>query len=579
MPISTHIADPRRARLALAAGAIGLFLNIPAHARATPSGSTSAPNSTSLTPTAPTATTLPSPVAGRTITFGVDSQYQPVEWTTPDGEPRGFQIDLIRAIADAAGFELRFVSSDWSQVREGFMAGRIDCVGMAVEPSRRDYADFSVPHSIAASELYVRTGTTTIDSVDDLAGKEVIVESGAASDEWLSARHPGVTIVRVPDETDAVTLLASGKHDAAILTQIGGRAAIRSRAVSNVTTVGPFVFALDYCFAVREGDEALLGAINQGLGMLKATGGYNRIYDRWFGATDRDTMPLRDVLKWATIVLVPLTIGALAVVLWTRTLRRRVRDRTRELEREIARREQWERRQTFMLRELDHRCKNTLSTVLSLADLTASATSNVPAFHADLARRVHALARSHEALAVNKWDGVHVLDLVRRLSGPYAGPETPRIDADGDNPMLPPEASQPLSLVLNELVSNSSKHGALARPAGVVEVSCAASGVEGFTLTWREPYLVPAGQSTGHGSRFLEDSGAPASAAPATIAPPNTAAAVAAAPITPRLGLSLVKALVEYEMGGTLSVRAEQGQFQAVITVHAPKRSEHPAGA
>lgn len=280
--------------------------------------------------------TEPLPHESRPILrFGGDANYPPFEFLDQNGQPAGFQIDLIRAIARTMGLSAEIRLDRWDSIRKGFVEGEIDVIGMFVQPERREYADFTEPHTTNGSEFFIRFGSPKVLGFDDLNGKEIIVQSGALAEEVVRARGIGATFVPVADEATALRLLASGKHDVAIVTQYGGRRAMREFGLKNITTSGPLILASDYALAVRKGDRELLDTLNQGLEILKQTGEYNRIYQKWLGDLDRPAVSLRTVLAYGFWIVGPLLFLALLMTAWNRSLRVLVDRRTGQLRREL----------------------------------------------------------------------------------------------------------------------------------------------------------------------------------------------------------------------------------------------------
>lgn len=282
-----------------------------------------------------------SPAGERTrrIVFGGDRDFPPLEMLDKQGAPQGFQVELIREVARVNDWDVSVVLGPWSEIIEKFKSGEIDVIGMADLPERRDYALFAAPHSVYASEIFHRKGSLEAFSLEELSGHEVIVQRGALADEWLEENKVAAERVYVETEADALRLLASGQHDFAIVTQFGGRSAMARLELTNLTTSGPLVLQSDYAFAVRSGREDLRAAIDQGQAILKRTGVYNRIYEKWLGDMSRPSVPLEVVRRLALWVGLPLAALALGTIGWNWALRQQVSLRTAALREELSRRE------------------------------------------------------------------------------------------------------------------------------------------------------------------------------------------------------------------------------------------------
>lgn len=272
------------------------------------------------------------------IIYGGDENFRPNEWTDDAGRPVGFQVDLIRAIGRAVGVPVEIRLGQWSEVRESLLAGEVDVVGLFDQPARHSYADFSAPHSVQASTIFIRKGTLAIDRLDQLAGRSVIVQRDALAEEQIRASEIAASLILVNNEAEALLLLASGTHDCAVVTQAGGHDAIARFRLSNITTAGPPILASNVCYAVRKGNPEMLRLIDRGLATVKASGEYSTIFQKWFGEVGRAGISRRQAAAWLAAIVAPIAALALAALVWTRTLRRRVEQRTAEIAEQLAER-------------------------------------------------------------------------------------------------------------------------------------------------------------------------------------------------------------------------------------------------
>jgi two-component sensor histidine kinase len=155
------------------------------------------------------------------------------------------------------------------------------------------------------------------------------------------------------------------------------------------------------------------------------------------------------------------------------------------LNRSDAARRKVEARQSMMMAELDHRVKNNLAAVLSLAELTIGSSGSLEAFGSTFTGRVRAMARTHEALAATRWEGVRLRELVRMTVSPLADGGK-RLETEGEDVMLPSRASSAICVMLHELATNAAKYGAFSKPEGRVHVAWSMDATKHLTLEWRE---------------------------------------------------------------------------------------------
>lgn len=135
---------------------------------------------------------------------------------------------------------------------------------------------------------------------------------------------------------------------------------------------------------------------------------------------------------------------------------------------DVTERQRGEERQRLLLDELNHRVKNTLAVVQSIASQTARNSETVEAFRQAFLARVIALSHTHDALTRGRFEGADLRDLLDRELAPYGAD---RIALRGGEVRLPPRVAVALGMVFHELATNAAKHGALSAPAGHLDVA------------------------------------------------------------------------------------------------------------
>lgn len=180
---------------------------------------------------------------------------------------------------------------------------------------------------------------------------------------------------------------------------------------------------------------------------------------------------------------------------------------------DITERKAAERRQKLLIDELNHRVKNTLATVQSLASQTARGAPTPAAFLEAFEGRLIALSKAHDQLTVHHWESADLRDLLSGSLAPYAGAGPERVTLRGEDVELRPRAVLTLAMVIHELTTNAAKYGALSVPGGRIEIRWqpAPSKVDGrplLRLDWIEqggpPVVEP--QNRGFGSKLIEGS-------------------------------------------------------------------------
>ena len=155
---------------------------------------------------------------------------------------------------------------------------------------------------------------------------------------------------------------------------------------------------------------------------------------------------------------------------------------------DITERKRAETHQHLLMAELDHRVKNILANVMAIASLSSKQASSVPTFVRALQGRIQSMSTAHDLLRRNNWEGADFHKLASESLRAFQNNDG-NIRVKGTPVRLKPKAAQSLALVLHELATNASKHGALSIPQGTVDLSCertADSGQDRLRFTWRE---------------------------------------------------------------------------------------------
>jgi PAS domain S-box-containing protein len=167
-----------------------------------------------------------------------------------------------------------------------------------------------------------------------------------------------------------------------------------------------------------------------------------------------------------------------------------------------------ENHQRLLVNELNHRVKNTLASVQSIAMQTLRGASSVEEASSAISARILALSAAHNILTNENWDGADLAVIVTSSLDAFDGSGGKRFRIHGPHVRLGPRAALSMSLALHELATNAVKYGALSNEAGFVAIDWSVvrkTSGSAFTLTWRETGGPPAPVSDrrGFGSRLI----------------------------------------------------------------------------
>jgi signal transduction histidine kinase/ActR/RegA family two-component response regulator len=263
------------------------------------------------------------------IQVGTEIDFPPYAYLDENGQPTGFSIDLIKDVASSMGMSIKISTGTWDSVWNSLVSGRLDVLPIvAKQPGRAQLVDFSLPHTETFDAFFVRKGNPAIANIDAARGKEIVVMRSDVAHHELVARNFQGNIVLVDTISQGLALVAAGKHDAFLCSKLIGTLVIKKDGLKGLISGPPIPdYKRVFSFAVKKGDADLLEKLNQGLLIVKTSGEYDRIYEKWLTADD----PWLRYQKYVA----PAAAAALAVILlgatWLVMLQVLVRKRTREL--------------------------------------------------------------------------------------------------------------------------------------------------------------------------------------------------------------------------------------------------------
>ncbi len=219
------------------------------------------------------------------LTVCSDAPYEPFEFQDENGEWTGFDMDVVRAIAEDNGLELEVSVQPFDGIWLAPAAGKCDMVAssMTITAEREEAADFTKSYFDAFQSLLVRKDdAATFNSLDALAGKTIAVQTGTTGEAFANANKPAGATIQSFDEASAMFLaLESGQVDAVLQDYLINKERADKQGTSAVSVKFEDT-PEQYGFAVKTGDSALLDILNKGIDALKESGEYKTIYDKYF---------------------------------------------------------------------------------------------------------------------------------------------------------------------------------------------------------------------------------------------------------------------------------------------------------
>lgn len=221
------------------------------------------------------------------LRVGLDPTYPPFEVT--DGTAvSGLDVDLARALAQELGLQAEFSYFGYDGLYDALDTGQVDLLisALVIVPGRmRDFA-YSEPYYNAGEILVVPATENGIKDMTDLAGRRLAVELGAQghveATQWAK-RLGELSIQPLPSAAEALTAVAAGEADAALVDSISGRLYLAEQEQPALKRLPAPVTVEPFALVTRIEDETLLDRLNGALEDMIANGRLEQIIGRWLG--------------------------------------------------------------------------------------------------------------------------------------------------------------------------------------------------------------------------------------------------------------------------------------------------------
>lgn len=271
----------------------------------------------------------------QTIIIGGDKNDPPFEFIGNAGNPQGYNVDIVRAVAAELGLDVEIRLGNWHEIVEMLENGEIDAIqGMPYSVERDEVFDFSPLHTIRRYAAVARGNVPgeLPGSIDDLRGSRIAVKSGDIAHQLIESSAVAATVIPENSDEDALRLVIEGTADYAVVSRFGALQSITDNGWDDLIVGHQDLFSRDYGFAVREGEDDLLSLLTEGLAIIEDNGTYREIYNRWLGIHKPQTMTFWELVRYTAVFLAPLLIVTLGIFAWNRSLKRQVLSRTTALE-------------------------------------------------------------------------------------------------------------------------------------------------------------------------------------------------------------------------------------------------------
>lgn len=224
------------------------------------------------------------------LKVATEAGFMPFEYVDEKtGELLGFDMDLIRAVGEILGLEVKIDNISWDGLIPALLNNNYDAViaGVTITPQRQASVNFSTPYFESVLTVVTKNNAQNVTSLADLGGKIAAVQLNTTGDFTASDLQDegglkGVSrFDTVPDAMQAVII---GVANVVVVDLPVAEAYLEANPAAPLTHVGPVSDNEYYGIAINKNNTALLEQINSALLQLQEDGTYTKIYQKWFGA-------------------------------------------------------------------------------------------------------------------------------------------------------------------------------------------------------------------------------------------------------------------------------------------------------
>ncbi|MFN4216517.1 MAG: basic amino acid ABC transporter substrate-binding protein [Brevinematales bacterium] len=217
------------------------------------------------------------------IVVATDATWPPMEFVNENKNIVGFDIDLIKAIAEKAGFEVEIRNTAWDGIFAGLANGSYDAVisSVTITEERKQQMDFSEPYINAGQVIVVKKGTQGT-QLSDFEGRKMGGQIGTTGVMEIQ-KNPKITLKTYDEIGLAIEDLYLGRIDGVVVDKpTAASFVLQNPKYKDVLTIVGEPFTQEYYgIAVRKGNKKVLDLINKGLAEVKKSGIDKELEKKW----------------------------------------------------------------------------------------------------------------------------------------------------------------------------------------------------------------------------------------------------------------------------------------------------------
>ncbi|SMG38938.1 PAS domain S-box-containing protein [Marivirga sericea] len=278
----------------------------------------------------------------KSINYGIDKTYEPYEFVNEVGNADGFNVDIIKAIGQELNWNVSIYPDDWKIVRRKLeVTKELDVAAYFKSAAREDSILFSRPISLVYYSIFTRADKEPVEDLFSLSGKKVAIQEVTIVEEYFDQLGflDLQALQAYSSESEAIDAVVRGDADCAITSFMTTSYKMEVENIKNIQSSSDPVFITEYCFVVKKQDAAMLDSLDWGLRLVKASGEYDRLFQKWLTPKKGWWSENQDLVIMFLFILFLMAVAALIYIY---SLRNLVRKKSQVIKREIQSRAETE---------------------------------------------------------------------------------------------------------------------------------------------------------------------------------------------------------------------------------------------
>lgn len=270
----------------------------------------------------------------KAIKLAGDHNHPPYEYIDDSGIFKGFNIDIINAIANEMGLKVEIIPMEWNDAIIALDNNEVDgIIGMSQNQERLEKYRFTSPTVINEQVIFTRKDTVHINELADLQGLRMAYQKNDYN-ESIILGIPNIIPHPKSGQDEALAALEKGEVDATMGNKLVGMYYLQKNKMTDlVKVVGEPISTVKYGPVVRKDNEELFQVLEKGLEAIRRNKVYDKIYKKWFGEDISYIKMIFDVYRKQIIsVVIVICLIFLSLYFYNKKLQKEVLKRTSELE-------------------------------------------------------------------------------------------------------------------------------------------------------------------------------------------------------------------------------------------------------